>query len=209
MGIGSVAVASEGSISVRRNPTAFQRRMAAAAPASGAEAWKDTPYLVFDPIPSDAALNRHLLATYAANPKVKDRVVPCLNCTADSFYSSQGRQDVNFEDDNAGLIDSIVASYPSCTTLEMESFHFLDMALSCRPIGCMRATASTIVLAQRRTNAFIDPETAEMLEARLNTCPHMCHQCSDLTFFLTTLFVRVHLMCVLILHACACVWVWV
>ena len=40
----------------------------------------------------------------------------------------------------------------------------LDLARNCLPRGCFRATATTIVLAQRRSNAFIEPAVAEMLE---------------------------------------------
>ena len=40
----------------------------------------------------------------------------------------------------------------------------LDLARNCLPRGCFRATATTIVLAQRRSNVFIEPAVAEMLE---------------------------------------------
>ncbi len=63
-----------------------------------------------------------LLAAYAANPLVAARVVPCLNATADSFYSSQGRTDANFDDRNETLIDEIIGKFPTATTLEMETF---------------------------------------------------------------------------------------
>ena len=48
--------------------------------------------------------------------------MPCLNATADSFYSSQGRTDANFDDRNETLIDEIIGKFPTATTLEMETF---------------------------------------------------------------------------------------
>jgi uridine phosphorylase len=69
-----------------------------------------------------------LLAAYAANPLVAARVVPCLNATADSFYSSQGRTDANFDDRNETLIDEIIAKFPAATTLEMETFQLCALS---------------------------------------------------------------------------------
>jgi uridine phosphorylase len=154
MPVGSVAVA-QGSMSVHRNPMAF---------GGYANTENQQPYFMFPPIESDSELTQQLLKAYADNAKVRDRVFPCLNVTGDSFYSSQGRQDANFDDQNQHLIENILAAYPAATTLEMETFHFLDMAHNCLPRGCFRASASTIVLAQRRSNDFITPDVADMLE---------------------------------------------
>lgn len=46
-----------------------------------------------------------------------------INATADSFYSSQGRQDISFGDENQKLIESVLEKYPDCETLEMEVFY--------------------------------------------------------------------------------------
>ncbi len=56
---------------------------------------------------------------------------------------------------------SILSEYPLSAHRRVPS---LDLARNCLPRGCFRATATTIVLAQRRSNAFIEPAVAEMLE---------------------------------------------
>lgn len=151
--VGSVAVASKGSICVRRNPDAFESSST------------DEPYIFNRPVACDEQISKAIFEEYAADANIKDRVVPCMNCTADSFYSSQGRSDNHFDDRNQTLIDAVVAKYPDVATLEMETFHLFDLARCALPAGTIRASASTIILAQRRSNVFIDPATYEMLEA--------------------------------------------
>jgi hypothetical protein len=46
----------------------------------------------------------------------------------------------------------------------LRAFRSFDLSQVCQPEHCFRAAASTIVLAQRRSNDFITPEVAEMLE---------------------------------------------
>lgn len=50
-----------------------------------------------------------------------------VNASADSFYSSQGRQ-TSFPDHNEHLIDTLRASIPDLATLEMETFHLYHLA---------------------------------------------------------------------------------
>ncbi|PPQ71215.1 hypothetical protein CVT24_009996 [Panaeolus cyanescens] len=49
------------------------------------------------------------------------------NASADSFYSSQGRQ-TSFPDHNGDLIERLEASIPDLSTLEMETFHLFHLA---------------------------------------------------------------------------------
>jgi hypothetical protein len=49
-----------------------------------------------------------------------------LNASSDSFYGSQGRRDVNFEDRNDGLVDKLKER--QVLTMEMESFSLLHLA---------------------------------------------------------------------------------
>lgn len=85
-----------------------------------------------------------------------------LNASADSFYSSQGRLGTEFSDCNSELLDDLVQRYPECLTLEMETFHLLDLA-RCSG-GQVVGAAAAIVLAQRQTNEFLDSHRLYLLE---------------------------------------------
>ncbi|KAF5309521.1 hypothetical protein D9619_012364 [Psilocybe cf. subviscida] len=50
-----------------------------------------------------------------------------VNASADSFYSSQGRQ-TSFPDSNADLINHLEEKIPNLATLEMETFHLFHLA---------------------------------------------------------------------------------
>ncbi|KAJ3574597.1 hypothetical protein NP233_g1667 [Leucocoprinus birnbaumii] len=50
-----------------------------------------------------------------------------VNASADSFYSSQGRQ-TSFPDHNSDLIEQLQASTADLATLEMETFHLYHLA---------------------------------------------------------------------------------
>jgi len=84
----------------------------------------------------------------------KDKVHVGLNATADSFYSSQGRIDTNFDDRNKDLIEHHLAEKCKVLSLEMETFHLFDMAECSK--GTIIASSAEIVLAQRTTGVFID-----------------------------------------------------
>jgi uridine phosphorylase len=62
----------------------------------------------------------------------------------------QGRIGSDFEDQNADIIAQLTTSYPQLLSLEMETFHLLDLARCSR--GSVRAAAFAIVLAQRYDN---------------------------------------------------------
>merc|ERR1711879_653253 len=113
------------------------------------------------PVPANKELSGLVRQRLAA--KIGEaRVVVGLNATADSFYSSQGRTGAVFDDRNEGLVDSLVESLPTLATLEMETFHLLDLARCSR--GKIQATAATIVLAQRKSNAWLTKEELHSLE---------------------------------------------
>lgn len=145
--VGSVVVATKGSISVLRDPDAFDVDQQEKIPC----------YRMSKPIKPDTELSSKVsddLISKNCSEKVfiflpKKKLVDCLNetvtsgqvlegmnATADSFYSSQGRQDSNFDDRNESLIDDISSKYPEIATLEMETFHLLvDASLNNSPIN--------------------------------------------------------------------------
>lgn len=195
--VGTVVVASPGSVSVRREPDAFSKPVKGATPLP--------PYRISNLVESDPELSRLLMQRLSANlveePEVLDdaedeekeeeveegeegrgvdaavkeaggggrrpKVVMGLNCTADSFYSSQGRTGDDFDDRNDDLIDAILAGQTSATSLEMETFHLLDLARCSRNVNGLPgvvAAAAAIGLAQRKSNEFIESNRIERLE---------------------------------------------
>ncbi|EIN14751.1 purine and uridine phosphorylase [Punctularia strigosozonata HHB-11173 SS5] len=98
--------------------------------------WTETddeqPYRISKPVHVDVDLHQVLKSSLeAAKPPswVPEVVSDTINASADSFYSSQGRQ-TSFPDHNADLIDEIQSSVPGVATLEMETFHILHLAAS-------------------------------------------------------------------------------
>ena len=63
----------------------------------------------------------------------EDSVKEGGNCSADSFYGSEGRQDPNFADFNETLITDLQEQFPECCSLEMETFKMLSLAQSSVP----------------------------------------------------------------------------
>jgi len=158
--VGSVAVATH-SIAVTTNYDAF------IDPAPRARS-KDY-YHISKPIYADKYLCDHLRA--ALEKHVTDqRIVVCSDATCDSFYSSQGRIDMNFADHNSSLIDDLVEIDPEIGSIQMETFQLLHLA---KLSGSMAAAACAIILAQRRSNDFLSNETKHELEKR---CGEACFE---------------------------------
>ncbi|KAJ3199346.1 hypothetical protein HDU67_002885, partial [Dinochytrium kinnereticum] len=100
-----------------------------------------------------------------------ENISPGLNATADSFYSSQGRIDPNFNDANADLIENILAAHPNGSSLEMEAFTLLHLAQCATETAVkegkketVKAASSMMVFADRTSGKFIDPETVKRME---------------------------------------------
>ncbi len=70
---------------------------------------------------------------------------------------AQGRAGL-FDDRNDQLLTDLVARYPNVLSLEMETFHLLDLARCSN--GTVVAAACCIALADRTTNDFLDCEPA-------------------------------------------------
>lgn len=51
-----------------------------------------------------------------------------MNASADSFFSSQGRYDPNFDDRNDSVLDTLLKRHPDVSSLEMESFQLFHLA---------------------------------------------------------------------------------
>jgi len=157
IGLGTVVV-NDSSIFISRNPDAFRK-----VSTQGKIPEVQTAYRLSLPCKSNENLTQLL---YENMKKIigEQHVIVGLNATADSFYSSQGRRSTFFVDSNEELIDYVISKYQVCS-LEMESFHLFDMA-DCS-LGSICATSAELVLAQRRTNEFIDPELRANRECQL------------------------------------------
>ncbi|KAJ3107719.1 hypothetical protein HDU97_003389 [Phlyctochytrium planicorne] len=162
--VGQIAVSTDGSIMVSRNYDYF----------TGKNAKKGSPYLFSEPVNPDEDLSK-LLVTKMESSVGPENVIPGLNSTADSFYSSQGRIDPNFDDANQNLIESIIAVHPNGATLEMEAFTLLHLAQCATDAALasddaekkkevVKAASSMMIFADRTSGRFIDPETVKKME---------------------------------------------
>ncbi|CAM9496213.1 unnamed protein product, partial [Ascophyllum nodosum] len=89
--VGTIAVASEGSVFIRQNPDAWM-----SDETVGEEEEAEAPYVFHKVVPADENLSRVLIQELKAEFErgegggARSAVVGCLNASADSFYSSQG-----------------------------------------------------------------------------------------------------------------------
>ncbi|KAF8930863.1 nucleoside phosphorylase domain-containing protein [Dissophora ornata] len=158
---------------------------------------RNVDYFSEDASPATATKPYHLSKVFEADPDItqtlvknmssklgSDHVWSGINATADSFYSSQGRQDNNFVDANQELFEELVKHNPKTMTLEMETFVLYHLAKTSTgaPLiksaeakngtasaevlkkNSIRAGACMMVFAQRKTNGFISKEDVARVE---------------------------------------------
>ncbi|KAH9816734.1 nucleoside phosphorylase domain-containing protein [Melampsora americana] len=152
---------------------------------------KGSPYLISCPIPCDKALHDDLAEELSRSFQFIIGPVESntLHAAGDSFYSSQGRIDPNFADQNHDLIETLQSKYPELVTLEMETPHLFHLAAiasrdpsqfqltskSSKEVskdkvefevgrGKIRAAAAHMTFAGRVGGEFISPERTETLE---------------------------------------------
>jgi uridine phosphorylase len=123
--------------------------------------WKDG-YLISKPAPASASLTNELVSALGKFAVSAKNVVTGISASAESFYSSQGRVDINFADFNHELVDGVISVHPGMICFEMETHQLYHLAKTCRkPIS---ASACAIVLMQRKSHEIIDHETKVALE---------------------------------------------
>ncbi|KAL4094818.1 hypothetical protein PRIC1_010471 [Phytophthora ramorum] len=162
---GSVVMSGKGSVMVTRNPDAFF------PDAEGEDCYRVSRVMPASPVLSNAlvASMKDKLGTLRTVPAIaasSDRdmldILDGLNATACSFYSSQGRLDSAFDDHNEQLVEDLAKSHPALVTVEMETFHLLDLAQRSR--GSIQATAAVLVVANRLTGQVVEPDVLKALE---------------------------------------------
>jgi len=156
--VGAIGVATEGSILLQRNYAAFGG--SAGDVHDGLE-----HYTWSEPCLPDGELSAAIEGALRQDLG-DDKVAPGLNITADSFYGSQGRRDPNFPDANETLIDEVLERHPKAVTMEMETFQLLHLARCCRPSSSIRATAASVIVANRPTGNVLDGATLVDAERR-------------------------------------------
>ncbi|KAF9433382.1 hypothetical protein BGZ76_009539 [Entomortierella beljakovae] len=170
---GSVSDAAVGDICVPSGSYLVQRNVDYFAEDTDKSAVK--PYSLSKTFAADPEITQILIKNMSAKMG-KDHVWSGINATADSFYSSQGRQDNNFMDDNKDLFDELVRHEPNTMTLEMETFvlYHLAKTSTTAPIiiaskdsktnNSIRAGGCMMVFAQRKTNAFVTKDEVAIVE---------------------------------------------
>mmetsp|Transcript_5169 Transcript_5169/g.15545 ORF Transcript_5169/g.15545 Transcript_5169/m.15545 type:complete len:189 (-) Transcript_5169:172-738(-) len=153
--LGKILVPAEGCVLVHRNPDAF----------IDSEGEGLSPYLISRPVLPHPTLCDNLVSELQNTlPAGLDGLRCGINCTTDSFYSSQGRTSNAFDDRNENLVQQVMEEIPNAVSFEMETFQLLHLA-SCSK-GTIAAAACAIGLAERANNEFMSPkQLVEMEEA--------------------------------------------
>lgn len=85
-----------------------------------------------------------------------------LTLSCDSYYSSQGRVNPDFDDRNENLMDYLVNKLTNLKAIEMESYHLVYLSKIAKT---EIVTASVVfVLAQRFSNKFLGNKEKESIE---------------------------------------------
>lgn len=168
---GSVVVAGHGTRMIRREPDAAGDAAAIGAKADAGAGWSTAacPYSVSKLVQGDESLcklyEENLRASIGSEMSSDDFPIICgADASADSFYSSQGRTNPFFMDNNEQLLDRVETQFPEVCTLEMETFHLFDLARSSKPSALIAASGAAIVLANRRNNIVVSHADLMRLE---------------------------------------------
>ncbi|KAJ9074202.1 hypothetical protein DSO57_1006273 [Entomophthora muscae] len=148
--VGALALASE-AVGCIRNFDYFH-----------SDASTEEPYLLSKPIPGDSEFP-NLLKELASS---EEKLFSGLNVTADSFYSSQGRQTGHFRDDNETLIAKVHKTYPNVLSFEMETFQLYHLA-ACSKEKSIRAYAVHMIFADRVNDIFLSDDLKHVVEPRV------------------------------------------
>jgi hypothetical protein len=119
------------------------------------------PYRISQSVQANAYLTKHLKEHVTRSIGAK-RCIQAKGFTTDSFYSSQGRvTKKHFEDRNNKLIPEILAAHPTGATMDMESFHLLDLSRCAVGPNLIAAGSAVVVVCNRRTGEVADESLLE------------------------------------------------
>ncbi|CAG8622018.1 9788_t:CDS:2, partial [Scutellospora calospora] len=97
----------------------------------------DSPYYISKVVYADEELS-YLLQSELSAAFYPSLIYTCLSACSDSFYSSQGRVDPYFLDDNQELIPTIFEKYDDAHIVDMQSFMLFHLANTCRYASHLR-----------------------------------------------------------------------
>ena len=159
--LGKILVPSEGCVLVHRNHDAF---IPASSKNNGASG-ELRPYLITKPVFPHASLCNSLITELQSTLPSGPEGIKCgINCTTDSFHSSQGRIASDFDDRNETLVTQVMEEIPNAVSFEMETFQLLHLAHCSK--GTIAAAACAIGLAERANNQFMSPAQLAELEEK-------------------------------------------
>jgi uridine phosphorylase len=125
-------------------------------------------FTISSTIEPDLTLHHKLTVALQKQSNNSFPVVEAVDATADSFYGSQGRIDSNFADQNTGLIEAIMDTYPETASLQMETYYLFHLAnlnkYTDPQEGSIAAAACAIVLAQRKSGGFLTNDRKHEIE---------------------------------------------
>jgi uridine phosphorylase len=106
-----------------------------------------------------------LLVTNFKKITKEENIKRGIDASADSFYSSQGRVDLNFKEYNKGLIELATVKYPNLSILEMETHVLFTLAERSVPGKKIYASCACIGLFERLTKKIVGEERVKFLES--------------------------------------------
>lgn len=126
-------------------------------------------YVITDKILPDSKLHSTLRKTLSVAGV--DGAFPVVEggcASTDYFYSSQGRLDSSFPDENKNLIQQVLEKFPDTSAIEMEASYLFDLAAMntdvAKPGEGISAATCAIVLAARKTGVFLSHDDKHRLE---------------------------------------------
>ncbi|CAO3631083.1 unnamed protein product [Cunninghamella echinulata] len=136
-----------------------------------------TPYMISGVFPADEPMTQLLETTLKQafktyqeennqveeDMKIGPVITGGLNADGCSFYSSQGRLDSQFWDDNEHVLEQALQQHPTTHSLEMETSMLFHLG-NCSKGGSVRTAGCMQVFADRVHNGFIRPELVAILE---------------------------------------------
>ena len=156
---------------VTRNPDAWTNKTTTPEVTDGivSSFQNSAPYRISQCVRSNVNLTRHLYDFLKNSVGANNECVMGNAFTTDSFYSSQGRSDRNFEDRNKNLVSSVLSMHAEAKTMDMESFHLLDVSRCAVAPNLIAAACAVVVVANRQTGEVIDVRNLAEVEGKAGT----------------------------------------
>eukprot|EP00922_Rhytidocystis_sp_ex-Travisia-forbesii_P038605 GHVS01057480.1.p1 GENE.GHVS01057480.1~~GHVS01057480.1.p1 ORF type:complete len:282 (+),score=51.79 GHVS01057480.1:231-1076(+) len=152
---GTVMLATEGSSYVYRNYAYFDGCLN--DPVQDGKAHGAKPYLITKPVLGDpgltASIQKHLKALDMST-------ATGLNVAGETFYSCQGRDDPNFEDENKDIMEVLTAA--KAVSMEMETHQLFHLAKYRKCGPCLAAGCAIGIVS--RNNPDVGNISAAQLE---------------------------------------------